>query len=124
MIAVDSCSFIAYMHDEGGADVQDVEYALQQKMAVFPPVVLTELLSDPELSESFKKILLGVPRLDLTSDFWQRAGALRAKVLAKGFKSRLADVLIAQGCIDHNVSLITRDRDFRHYTSLGGLKLF
>jgi predicted nucleic acid-binding protein len=31
--------------------------------------------------------------------------------------------LIAQSCIDHDVALITRDADFRHYAAEGGLKL-
>jgi predicted nucleic acid-binding protein len=40
-------------------------------------------------------------------------------VLATGFKARLADALIAQACIDHDVALITRDKDFRHFVRHG-----
>jgi len=35
----------------------------------------------------------------------------------------LADTLIAQSCIDHDVRLVTRDDDFRHFVRLGGLRL-
>ncbi|PJB33579.1 MAG: hypothetical protein CO107_15405, partial [Deltaproteobacteria bacterium CG_4_9_14_3_um_filter_51_14] len=59
----------------------------------------------------------------LEEGIWERAGALRAKILAHGLKSRLADALIAQVCIDHRCPLITRDRDFRHYARWGGLQL-
>jgi len=33
--------------------------------------------------------------------------------------SDLADTLIAQICIDHDVPLITRDKDFRHFAKHG-----
>jgi predicted nucleic acid-binding protein len=35
----------------------------------------------------------------------------------------LADALIAQSCIDHEISLIARDGDFRHFAKHCGLKL-
>ena len=65
-----------------------------------------------------------LPVLFLSSGFWSRAGVLRAKILAKKLKARLADALIAQVCIDHNIPLITRDNDFRHYVKHAGLILF
>ena len=42
---------------------------------------------------------------------------------AKGLKARLADTLVAQSCLDHGVSLVTQDRDFRHFANIGKLKL-
>ena len=35
----------------------------------------------------------------------------------------MADALIAQCCIDANVTLIARDRDYRHFERWCGLKL-
>ena len=55
--------------------------------------------------------------------FWERAGLLRAKLAARRSRARLADALIAQSCIDHDVRLITRDSDFRHFARVGGLRL-
>ena len=55
--------------------------------------------------------------------YWERAGHLRAKLLARRCRSRLADTLIAQSCLDHGVRLVTRDDDFRHFARLGGLRL-
>jgi hypothetical protein len=53
------------------------------------------------------------PRLEPLPDYSQRAGLLRAKLLTRKHRARLADALIAQSCIDHGVRLVTRDADFR-----------
>ena len=51
--------------------------------------------------------------LEVLDGYWERAGLLRAGTLARRRKAALADVLIAQSCLDHDVESITRDRDFR-----------
>jgi hypothetical protein len=43
--------------------------------------------------------------------------------MRKGLRAKTADALIAQSCIDHDVALIARDRDFRHFVRHCGLKL-
>lgn len=123
MIAVDSSSLIAYFQGAQGVDVERLENVLTLKALVLPPPVLTELLSDPEVSEPVLKLIAQTPTLQIQGDYWERAGHLRAKILAKGLKARLADTLIAQSCIDHDLPLITRDPDFRHFQRFGGLKL-
>lgn len=123
MIAADSSSLIAYFQGARGTDVEAIENTLTLKALVLPPPVLTELLSDPEVSEPVLKLIAQTPTLQIQDDFWERAGHLRAKILAKGLKARLADTLIAQFCIDHDLPLITRDPDFRHFHRFGGLKL-
>lgn len=123
MIAVDTSSVVAYLSGEAGPDVEATEIALRQKQAVFPPVVLSELLSDPALTGTVRSLLVQVPLLDLTDGYWERAGLLRAKVIAGGRRARLADALIAQSCLDHDVALVTRDADFGHFVRFGGLKL-
>jgi predicted nucleic acid-binding protein len=125
VIAIDSSSWIAFFSgsDPGDDDVETVSAALADHQACLPPVVLTELLSDPKLPGEVASLLLELPRLELLPDFWQRAGLLRAKLLARKYRARLADTLIAQVCIDHDVRLVTRDTDFRHFVRLGGLRL-
>lgn len=88
-----------------------------------PPVILTELLSDPKLPKRVADLVRQLPVLEPKPGFWARAGALRAKVIARKRKARLADTLIAQSCIDAGVDLVTRDADFRNFTTPGGLKL-
>jgi predicted nucleic acid-binding protein len=123
VIALDSSSLIAHLGGEAGADVDAVDEALERGDAVLPPVVLVELLGDPKLPAAVAKLLLELPLLSPAEGFWERAGKLRARVVARGHKVRLADALIAQSCIDHRVALVTRDRDFRHYAGPGGLRL-
>jgi predicted nucleic acid-binding protein len=87
------------------------------------PVVLTELLSDPKLPASLVNTLSDVPMIEVETGIWQRAGALRAKVLSKRRKARLGDALIAQSCMDHDVPLLTRDGDFRAFVDAAGLDI-
>jgi predicted nucleic acid-binding protein len=125
VIAIDSSSWIAFFSgsERGDADVEIVSSALADQQACLPPVVLTELLSDPKLPRTVAALLLELPRLEPQPDYWQRAGLLRAKLLQSRHRARLADTLIAQSCIDHGVRLVTRDADFRHFARLGGLEL-
>lgn len=62
--------------------------------------------------------------LEIDGGYWERVGLLRARVVAKGRRARLADALIAQSCIDHDVPLITNDADFRHFAAVAGLRIF
>jgi len=87
------------------------------------PVVLTELLSDPKLPSDVAETISEVPLIELAPGYWQRAGALRAKVLARRRKARLGDALIAQSCIDQRIPLITRDRDFNAFAAAANLDL-
>ena len=123
MIAADSSSLSAYFKGEKGPDVERIDYALLDGELRLPPVVLTELLSDPALPERFRTIILAFERLDIDEGYWQRAGETRGKIKALGLRAKIADALIAQSCIDHDVLLIARDGDFRHFAKHCGLEL-
>ena len=123
MIAADTSSWIAFLGGSGGEDVRLLDRALDDRQVVMMPVVLTELLSDPSLPSDVAKTISEVPLIEVASGYWQRAGALRAKVLAKRRRARLGDALIAQSCIDQSISLITRDRDFRAFAEAANLNL-
>ena len=124
MIAVDTSSLVAFFQDLPGQDVNAVEAAFDQKIAVFSPIVLSEMLSDHKLSPVVIGLIKSIPTLPLKNGFWERAGLLRSQILKRGHKARLADTLIAQNCIDYRVSLITRDADFRHFAKYGDLRLW
>jgi predicted nucleic acid-binding protein len=123
VIAIDSSSFIAYFSGSAGSDVAAVEVALAEKQGCLPPAVLTELLSDPKLPKAVASLLRQLPFLTASDGYWERAGALRARVIASKHRAPLADTLIAQSCLDHDVPLITRDADFRPFERLTRLKL-
>jgi len=123
MIAADTSTWVAFFEGSPGQDTQLLDKALQDRQLLMVPVVLTELLSDPNLPSSVAVTLADLPLIEIEPGHWQRAGALRAKVLAKRRKARLGDVLIAQSCIDASIPLITRDRDFRAFAQSAGLHL-
>jgi predicted nucleic acid-binding protein len=123
MIAADTSTWVVYLEGGAGEDTQLLDRALEDWQVVMAPVVLTELLSDPKLPLGVAKTLSEVPLMEIVSGYWQRAGALRAKVLAKRRRARLGDALIAQSCIDRGIPLLTRDRDFRAFARAAGLDL-
>jgi predicted nucleic acid-binding protein len=124
VIAVDTSSLVAYLSGDVGADVEAIGLALDHRQAALPPVVLSELLSDSQLPSAVAGLFLGLPLLELMDGYWERAGLLRARLRSRGRKARLADTLVAQSCLDHDVVLITRDGDFRHFERAVGLRLF
>jgi predicted nucleic acid-binding protein len=123
VIVVDTSTWIAFLGGSVGGDVQFLDQALEARHVVMIPVVLSELLSDPKLPSTVAATLSDLPLMDISPGYWERAGRLRAKVLAKRHKARLGDALIARSCIDAGLSLITRDRDFRAFAESAGLNL-
>jgi hypothetical protein len=123
MIAADTSTWVAFLEGDSGNDAQWLDKAMKEQQLVMVPVVLTELLSDPNLPADVIGLLSEVPVVDISSGYWQRAGVLRSKVLAKGRKARLGDALIAQNCIDQGIPLLTRDQDFRAFAEVASLEL-
>ncbi len=123
MIAVDTSTWIAFLQGDSGADAELLDRALQDRHVVMIPAVLTEILSDPKLPAEVFTTLSELPLIAVEPGYWQRAGVLRAKALAKRRKARLGDALIAQTCLDRGIPLLTRDRDFRAFAGAVGLDL-
>jgi predicted nucleic acid-binding protein len=108
---------------DSGKDVDLLATSLASGDVRLPPVVLTEILSDPVAGELIATKLADLEMLEVSEGYWQRAGETRAKIRARGLKAKVADALIAQSCIDHDIALVTRDQDFRHFAKHCGLKL-
>ena len=123
MIAADASSLIAYLSGERGHDVSLIERAIEVQSLRLPPPVITELRSRPRAAASVDYVLATTPILGIDVGFWERAGEARRAILSHGHKAALADTLIAQCCIDADVALITRDKDFRPFVAWCGLKL-
>ena len=114
---------VAFLQGDRGDDSDLIQSALDHQQLALPPVVLTELLSDPAIPRPVRTLLAGLPILDIEPGYWERAGLLRASVLKQKKKARVADALIAQSCLDQSSPLVTRDRDFRHFAKAAGLPL-
>jgi hypothetical protein len=123
MIASDTSSLVAYLQGLRGRDAELLDAAAESGQLILPPVVVTEILSSASSAESLRTTLPEVGMLEITEGYWERAGALRLTLSKRGLRAKTADALIAQSCIDHNLSLITRDNDFRHFAKHCGLKL-
>jgi predicted nucleic acid-binding protein len=119
----DTSSVVAYIQGEQGSDVDLVDRALADCSLVLAPVSISELLSDPLLIPSLEKFILRIQQLEIKAGYWERAGKLRAKLMRRRYRPKIADTLIAQSCLDYQVPLITRDRDFSAFQELAGLRL-
>lgn len=119
MIAADTSSLINFLSGADTSDAELVEKALRSRLLRLPPPVVTELLSHRTGQPALSVLLGETGLLDVTDGYWTRAGRLRAAVLARGRRARLADCLIAQACIDADVALIARDKDYRHFSGRG-----
>jgi hypothetical protein len=80
MIAADTSTWVAFLEGGAGEHAQLLDKALEDRQVVMIPVVLTALLSDRKLPTGVAETLSEVPLIGIGSGYWQRAGALRAKV--------------------------------------------
>jgi predicted nucleic acid-binding protein len=123
MLCADSSSWIAYLSGESGDDISFLDTNLQARSVSMAPIVLAELLSSADLPSSVEANLCALPLMELLPGFWERAGRTRADLIRRKFKPKLADTLIAQVCIDHDIALHSRDADFRPFARYAGLQL-
>lgn len=119
---VDSSTFIRALEGLRDRSTILLRTALRENAVRLPPIVVTELMSAPPPMAQARRFILTIPRLPIMEAYWERAGELRRGVLAQGKAARIADALIAQSCIDHDIPLITYDRDFERFER-AGLKL-
>ena len=123
MLCPDTNSWVAFYRGDPGEDVDALAQALADRNIALSPIVLAELFSDPKLSDQDPSDLRELPLLEIAEGFWERAGRLRAELGRLRYRPKLIDTLIAQHCLDHDVILLSRDRDFRPFAKHAGLKL-
>jgi len=123
LIAADSSSLIAFLEGEIAPDTDAIAEAFAALELYLPPPVIVELLGKPADEPRYAEIVANASLLPLAEGYWQRARDSRRLIRSKGFKARGVDALIAQCCIDADVTLIARDDDYRHFARWCGLKL-
>lgn len=123
LFGVDTSSVIALISGQDGSDIALLMDVLPDLNVALPPVTFVEACSNHKTRMRMMALLQNLNQLEIFPGYWDRASLLRADILSYKLKANLADTLIAQSCIDHDVPLITRDEDFRHFSKYGGLKL-
>jgi predicted nucleic acid-binding protein len=123
VIAIDTSIAIPWFEGRDFAEAEQVRTLAEAQDLIMPGVTLTELLSGRTAAPELLHELRGFPELAVLPGYWVRAGQLRQKALNQTRRARLGDALIAQACIDSNVPLLTRDKDFAVFAEVGGLAL-
>jgi len=119
IIAADSSALVSALEGLRDSSMTLLRTALREDRLRVSPVVITELTSNPRITGGARRLVSVLPRFTFHEGYWERAGLLRAMLLPLKVRAFIPDVLIAQSCIDHDVPLITYDRDFRHFERAG-----
>ena len=93
---------------------------------VITGIVLQELLQGfhgPKDQARLIERLQVLPFLNPTRDSYVQAAALRNSCRRKGVQLGTIDALIAQLCIEHDLTLLTADKDFVHAARFVPLRL-
>jgi hypothetical protein len=72
--SADTSTWIGFFEGDTGEDTEMLAKALGDRQVVMSPPVLTELLSDPELSSSAARTLSEVPLIDIEFGYWPARG--------------------------------------------------
>jgi predicted nucleic acid-binding protein len=123
LIVADSSVLIPWAEGQLTAKTDLLQYHIEQGTLRVAPISITELLSTRDLRPEIQLVAETLDLLELREGYWARAGFLRGRCLAAGRRARLADALIAQACLDASLPLLTNDKDFEVFGSIGGLKL-
>jgi len=123
LIWADTNCIIAYLAGDDGSDIEFLDKLLRRGAVAVPPVVISELLSDPALPPDAELVISAFPVLATREGYWQRTGRFRARLAAHGYKAGLGDSLVAQICLDYKTPLLTRDKGFGRFSKVAGLKV-
>jgi predicted nucleic acid-binding protein len=113
------------------ADVPQVhalkEALLNGNLVVTTGLVLQELLqgfSGPKASSELLARFRDIPLLSPTRETHIAAAALRNHCRRNGVQAGTVDALLAQLCIENELTLLSADNDFSHIARFSALKLW
>ncbi len=121
--SADTSSLVRYLEGRDGPDIDQIDAAFEKDIFRLTPAAMAELLSYPRPRPMLEPLLSNTAVLPLLDGYWVRVGSGRRRILSLGLKARLADALVAQCCIDSDVTLIAHDPDYRHFAAHCGLRL-
>ncbi len=129
-ILVDTSVWSAALRRDSPADsreVQRLRTALQCEDALFTTgLVLQELLqgfSTPKSREKILRTFASLPSIVPERRDHMEAAALKVRLRQKGVQAGTIDVLLAQLCIRHGLSILAADADFAHMARFVPLNL-
>jgi len=122
-VIADTSVWIDYFLGKQGDDLERFRLALSDGRVVMAPAVLAELLSSTHMIPEAEKALLEIPFASPGSDFWGDTGKLRRRLAKQGMNATLADCLVVQSCLEHDLPLLTRDQGIKKFGPKVGLML-
>jgi len=122
-VIADTSIWIDYFLGKPGEDLDSFRISLNEGRVVMAPAVLSELLSSTEMTATVEKALLEMPIASPTPAFWKDSGKLRRLLAKQGMNASLADCLVVQSCLEHDLPLLTRDKGIKKFASKVGLVL-
>jgi predicted nucleic acid-binding protein len=123
MIGIDASVAIPWFEGADYPEVRLLGELILNNTAVYPAVVVTEVLSGPKVSSALTAVFPDAVILPIEPGYWIRAGQLRSRIKSLGRRARLADTLVAQACLDADIPLLARDSDFDVFVEVAGLRL-
>jgi predicted nucleic acid-binding protein len=103
---------------ENAGQIRRLKIALEGGDAVFTTgLILQELLqgfSAPKSRERILEAFANLPLIVPERKDYIDAAALKIRLRQKGVQAGTIDVLLAQLCLRHQLSILTLDRDFNH----------
>jgi predicted nucleic acid-binding protein len=122
-VVIDASVWIDYL---AGVKFQSVDDAVNDDLAVIPPLVITELVtgaSTPAKREAIGEILQDVLVHETPLEHWIDVGTLRQLLGHKGINATVPDAHVAQYALDLDAILLTRDSIFADIAKHTALRL-
>lgn len=123
MICADTNVFIDFFRNRSAKIAEALQKSLANRQLMMNPFVLSELLSSPKLPLKTEKYLVDLPRIEIETGFFLRAGLLRRKIYQVGRGVSISDIYIAQSCIDVQTPLLSTDQDLVLISKFSELKV-
>ena len=123
---IDSSIWIEHLRARGSKNLRHQAHDLITGAGALlcEPIVFELLRASPARQLRLVEAQLAtVPVLPTPLDLWSAATKLGQKCVAAGFLPSALDLLIAQACIHHSVSLTTFDSDFSRIAKVSALQL-
>lgn len=86
-------------------------------------LIVAELLRGARTKADYNGLTLRLLSFEIVSTTWLAVAELGYEVAKAGFHPPLADLYIAQCCIENNKMLITQDKHFKHIRGVKSFKL-